>query len=110
MTTTNERRERAATMCAYHAAAAERFAARANDYAAAGRLTKAWTAADFADDAATCAMQEHEELWDAAGGELTDDEFEAFEAAERARTTARAAAKAAAAAVARAQAAYDAAH
>ena len=106
MTTT---RKNAAARCAAESAAAERFAQAAQKFAAEGRTRAAWRAADTAHIAATCAIQAHEELWEAACGELTDDEFAAFEAAEIAQMSARAAARAAAEAVRRAQAAYDAA-
>ena len=94
-------RKTAAAACKAEAATAIRFADSAIRKAAEGLTTAAWSLADTARTAATCAMQAHEELWDLAVGQLTASELEAFEAAEIAVRKADEAARAAAASVAR---------
>ena len=81
-------RNEAAANCTYHAAAAERYAAAAERFANTGNFHAAWGAIDTVKCASTLAMRAHEELWAAATGRLTDDEWVAFEAAEIAQTAA----------------------
>ena len=101
------KREEARRRAETEAAAAEHYAAAAWHHALAGRTSAAWADADTARCAATCAAQAHDDLWAAAKGELTTEEFEAFEVAEAAAFSARAAERIASDAVARAQAAHD---
>lgn len=100
-----QKREEARRLAEMEAATAEFYAAAALRHAQAGRTSAAWKCADAAHCAAKCADQAHDELWDAAKGELSDAEWEAFLAAEAAVTAARKAKRSAAAAVARANAA-----
>ena len=103
-------RKRALEGCKREANFAFSFAERAEQRASEGNCNAAWSCADNAKIAATCAMQAHDALWELTKGKLTADEFEAFEAAEQAQGRALAAARAAAGAVAKAQAEYDKAH
>ena len=103
MTKREEARLRAET----EAVAAERYAAAAWRHAQAGRTSAAWAAADTARCAATCATQAHDDLWAAAKGELTAEEFDAFEAAEAASLSAHAAERIATGAVTRTQTAQE---
>lgn len=89
----NIQRAEARDLALLEAAAAQRFAAKAENLAAEGRFGTACDRLDVARMAARCAMQQHDLLWDAAGGVLTDDEAIAFEAAEVAATTVRRAAQ-----------------
>ena len=92
-------REEAAESCKQEAAFAKRYSEAAIHCAAESMCSAAWHNADVAKIAATCAMQAHEALWGYTDGELTDYEFECFEAAEIAQTDAIKAARAAATAV-----------
>ena len=94
-----ETRREAAAACTYEAKAAEHYSKVAIEYARRGECRRAWSAADTARIAAKCAMQAHEALWSLSGGELTEAEFTAFEAAEIAQTNAAKAERAAATAV-----------
>ena len=83
-------------------------AAKAVSYAEQGLTRLAWNCADTAKMAADCAMNAHDELWELSKGNLTDEEFEAFEKAEIVQAKARQAINAAAKAVEKAQAEFDA--
>ena len=95
----NTTRKEATDGCRYEASAAKRFSAAAIKKAEAGECKAAWELADTARTAARCAAQAHEALWAITNGELTDEEFAAFEAAEIAQADATKAERAAAAAV-----------
>lgn len=88
--------------CNTESAAAARFASAAIENAKAGRTAVAWKLADAARCAATCAMDAHDKLWEATEGNLTGAEWEAFNAAENARSDCNKAQKAAAESVAKA--------
>ena len=92
-------RKEAAAACTYEAAAAKHYSKLALEFARNRKCRKAWDMADTATTAAKCAMQAHEALWELSGGELTEKEWAAFEAAEVAQVDARQAVRAAAAAV-----------
>ena len=81
-------RKEATANCTYQAAAAEHYAAAAERFAAEGNFHAAWGAIDTVRCASTLAERAHEELWAAAGGNLTDEEWTAFEAAEFVHTAA----------------------
>lgn len=96
-----ETRKEAADGCKYEASMAKRFSEAAIKKAEAGECKAAWNLADTARMAARCAAQAHEALWAITNGKLTDEEFEAFEAAEIAQADATKAERAAANAVAK---------
>jgi len=92
-------RKEAVEACKYEASAAERFSSAAIEAASKNECRKAWNMADQARTAARCAMQAHEDLWELAGEDMTDAEFDAFEKAEIAQVNASRAERAAASAV-----------
>lgn len=92
-------RKEAMNGCIAEAKAAEKYTNSAIRFAEAGKSSTAWDMADVAKSAAVCAMQAHDALWTLSGGNLTAEEFEAFEQAEIAQTNALKAAQAAAQAV-----------
>ena len=94
-----ETRTDAMNACRMEAGHAKNFTEKAIQNANAGRCSAAWSMADNARMAARCAMGAHDLLWELTGGELTEEEFEAFEAAEIAWNDANRAEKTAAAAV-----------
>lgn len=85
-------RQEAADACKYEAAAAERFSKTAIRKASEGQCSAAGRLADQARTAARCAMRAHEELWELAGEDMTEEEFDAFEKAEIAQNSVRRAA------------------
>ena len=85
-------RKEATEACKLESAAAKHYSKLANTNTAKGDYGKAWKMADIATVAAKCAMQAHEALWNLSGGKLTNEEFEAFEAAEIAQVEVRKAA------------------
>ena len=101
-------RKEAKQGCIMESNTALRYAEKAVEHAANGKTSLAWSCADNAVLFAKCAMQAHEALWELSKGQLTEDEFEAFEKAEVAQIKARNATQAAADAVAKIQADYDA--
>ena len=94
-----ETRKDAMDACLMEAEHAKAFMEKAIKNADAGRCNAAWNMADTARMAAKCAMGAHDVLWELTGGEMTDEEFAAFEAAEVAWNNANRAEQAAAAAV-----------
>lgn len=94
-----ETRKEAAAACIREAAFTSNYSNAAIEYAKRGECRKAWSLADTARTAARCAMQAHEDLWELAGEDMTEAEFDAFEKAEIAQTEAARAERAAAAAV-----------
>ena len=94
-----ENRREAAAACDYEGTAASHYSKIAIEYAREGECRKAWKLADTARIAATCAMQAHDALWELAGEDMTEEEFNAFEKAEIGFMDAGKAEKAAAAAV-----------
>ena len=92
-------RKEAAEACRFEADIAKRYSELAIKKAANGECRAAWDMADTACMAAKCAMNAHEALWELAGEQLTDDEFDAFEKAEIAQGDAMKAKRAAAKAV-----------
>lgn len=86
-------REDAKQGCEYEAATAIRYAEAAISYAREGKTGAAWRMAEIAHAAAKCAAQAHDELWEITNGDLTEEEFEAFEKAEIALIKANAAAE-----------------
>ena len=77
-----ETRREAAAACDYEGTAASHYSKVAIEYARQGECQKAWKLADTARTAATCAMQAHDRLWELAGEDMTEKEFDAFEKAE----------------------------
>ena len=77
-----ETRKEAAAACTYEGAAASHFSKAAIVFAQKGQCRKAWDLADTARMAAKCAMQAHDDLWELAGEDMTEEEFAAFEKAE----------------------------
>ena len=94
-----ETRKEAAAACNYEGTAASHYSKVAIEYARCGECRKAWNLADTARTAAMCAMQAHDRLWELAGEDMTEAEFEAFEKAEIGFMDAGKAEQAAAAAV-----------
>lgn len=94
-----ETRKEAAAACIREAAFTSHYSNAAIEYANRGECKKEWSLADTARTAARCAMQAHEDLWEIAGEDMTEAEFDAFEKAEIAQTEAARAERAAAAAV-----------
>ena len=92
-------RREAKAACTYEAAAASHFSKVALECARRGECRNAWSAADNARTAAKCAMQAHEVLWELAGENMTEAEYDAFVKAETAQTDATKAEQAARAAV-----------
>lgn len=97
-----ETREQAMQGCIRESDQAIKSAEQAIKRAENDECRLAWSNADTAMMAAKCAMQAHDELWELSKGDLTDEEFEAFEKAEIAMIKARNAQSAAAHAVDRA--------
>ena len=94
-----ENRREAAAACDYEGTAASHYSKVAIEYARRGECRKAWSCADTARTAAKCAMQAHDTLWELAGEDMTEEEFNAFEKAEIGFMDAGKAEQAAAAAV-----------
>ncbi len=101
-------RKQAKEGCIREGKFATMYAEKAISYAEQGFVTKAWNCADTAKMAADSAMNAHDDLWELSKGNLTDEEFEAFEKAEVAMVKARQAINAAAKAGEKAQAEFDA--
>lgn len=96
---TYETRKEAAAACIREAEFTSHYSEAAIKYARNGECRRAWDLADTARMAARCAMQAHEDLWELAGEDMTEAEFDAFEKAEIAQIEATRAEHAAAAAV-----------
>jgi len=75
-------REEAKNGCLREAEACIKYSTKATEYFRKGDFYNGFRMFDVAETASKCTMQAHEALWKLTKGELTEDEFNAFEQAE----------------------------
>lgn len=75
-------REDAKMSCLVEAQAVRRFSKATQKAMAEGRVGGAYHAFDTVKMARACAQKAHEALWELSQGELTEEEFEAFNLVE----------------------------